>query len=166
MILLKKTAIFCIDPKTKVGLSLARSWLWLSSSSERESWCSTRASAAALASGTSVRQRIWARKRRRKRKRKRGRGGGRGGGGDQGSRAASERRRDARTRRSIDPRLGGFGVNLISWSSLSLNDQQLLFLESTIFDRHYFRKALSWINLWLCLRVKQGYELFTIAVHE
>ena len=64
-----------------------------------------------------------------------------------GAASASGRRRDARTRRSIDPRLGGLGVNLISWSSLSLNDQQLLFLESTIFDRHYFREALSWINL-------------------
>ena len=61
--------------------------------------------------------------------------------------SASERGRDARTRRSIDPRLGGLGVNLISWASLSFNGQQLLFLESAIFDRHYFRKVLSWINL-------------------
>ena len=64
-----------------------------------------------------------------------------------GAASASERRRDARTRRSIDPRLAGLGVNLISWSSLSLNDQQLLFFESTIFDRPYFREVFSWINL-------------------
>ena len=64
-----------------------------------------------------------------------------------GAASASERGRDARTRRSIDPRLGGLGVNLISWSSLSFNDQQVLFLESTIFDRPYFREVFSWINL-------------------
>ena len=64
-----------------------------------------------------------------------------------GAASASGRRRDARTRRSIDPRLGGLGVNLISGSSLSLNDQQLLFLENTLFDRHYFREVFSWINL-------------------
>ena len=64
-----------------------------------------------------------------------------------GAASASERGRDARTRRSIDPRLAGLGVNLISWSSLSFNGQQLLFLESTIFDWHNFRQVLAWTNL-------------------
>ena len=54
-----------------------------------------------------------------------------------GAASASGRGRDARTRRSIDPRLAGLGVNLISWSSLSVNGQKLLFLGSTIFVEHF-----------------------------
>ena len=60
-----------------------------------------------------------------------------------GAASASGRRRDARTRRSIDPRLGGLGVNLISWSSLSFKGQTT----AAIFGKHYFREVLSWIKV-------------------